>query len=195
MEERYAALAKFMRSYADFSSADVAAVSACWRPVLAKAGDQLLVPGQVCRHVYFLHTGLMRYFYIDEQGEEVTKFFTEPPYVFTAQRSLNLAQPSQEGIAVVQEAELLVISKADVDALFRLASWSTFVRKLVQEVQYFTEQILLDAQALTAEERYKKMLIEQPNLVLQLSQKHIASYLGIAPQSLSRIRARVAADS
>ena len=61
----------------------------------------------------------------------------------------------------------------------------------MQEVQFFTEQILLDAQSITAEERYRKMTIEQPNLLLQLPLKHVASYLGVAPQSLSRIRARL----
>ena len=114
------ALVAFMRAYATFVKTDLDAVLTCWKPVLAKAGDVLLRPGQTCRHVYFLHAGFMRYFYLNDEGEEVIKFFTEPPYVFTAQRSLNLATPSTEGITVVAFAELLVIEKADVDRLFAL---------------------------------------------------------------------------
>ena len=112
------ALVAFMRGYATFVKTDLDAILPCWQPVLAKARNVLLRPGQTCRHVYFLHAGLMRYFYLSDEGEEVTKFFTEPPYVFTAQRSLNLATPSAEGITLVADAELLVIEKADVDRLF-----------------------------------------------------------------------------
>jgi len=70
----------------------------------------------------------------------------------------------------------------------RYANWSEFVRKLIQEVQYFTEQILEEMQSNTAEERYIKMMEENDSILTNVSLKHIASYLGIAPQSLSRIR-------
>jgi hypothetical protein len=58
----------------------------------------------------------------------------------------------------------------------------------VQEVQYYTEQLLIDMQSETAEDRYKNMLQQSPELVQRIPLKYLASYLGIAPQSLSRIR-------
>ena len=192
----HAELGAFMRRYTPFSASELKEVLSHWQPLSASVGQQLLCVGEVCRHVYFLHEGLMRYYYRngDGDGEEVTKFFTEPPYVFAAQRSLNAAAPSVEGITAVTPSQLLVIELAEVERLYGIPAWGTFVRKLVAEVQYFTEEILLEAQSHTAEERYHKLLIERPGLLLQLSQKHVASYLGIAPQSLSRIRARVAAE-
>ena len=68
------------------------------------------------------------------------------------------------------------------------SSLSTFTRKLVQEVQFYTEQILVEIQNDTAEQRYLKMIEEQSILLQKVPLKHLATYLGIAPQSLSRIR-------
>ncbi len=180
-----------MERYAKFSPSDLAEILPHWTPRSMKTDEVLLAQGKRCKHVWFLQSGLMRYRYVREDGEERTKFFTEPPYVFTSQRSLNQDIPAEESIVAVTDTELLSISKSSIDDLFRLPSWSQFVRLLVQEVQFYTEQVLLDAQSMTAEERYRKMLVEQSNLLLNVPQKYIASYLGIAPQSLSRIRTRL----
>jgi hypothetical protein len=75
--------------------------------------------------------------------------------------------------------------------LYRLKSWTEFARKIIQEVQFFTEEILEALQTETAEQRYEKMLKNNPMLLQSLPLKHLASYLGIAPQSLSRIRKKM----
>ena len=80
------------------------------------------------------------------------------------------------------------MSKKEAFELLEIPNWSAFVRKLIQEVQYFTEQILEESQSYTAEERYIKMTEAQSSLLNNVPLKDIASYLGIAPQSLSRIR-------
>ena len=71
-------------------------------------------------------------------------------------------------------------------------SWNTFVRKLIQEVQYFTEKILEEIQTETAEKRYEKMLKNEPLPLQRIPLKYLASFFGIAPQSLSRIRKKIA---
>ena len=73
--------------------------------------------------------------------------------------------------------------------------WNTFIRKLIQEVQYYTETILQEVQTETAENRYKKMIEQQPELLQRLPLKYLASYFGIAPQSLSRIRKKILAEA
>ena len=80
------------------------------------------------------------------------------------------------------------MNKTDAFELLRYPNWSEFIRKLIQEVQFFTEQILEELQTSTAEERYIKMVKENDPILLNAPLKDIASYLGIAPQSLSRIR-------
>ena len=191
MSDVHARLRSFSRAYEPIGAADWTEIVARWMPWSTSAGGEILREGQVCRHVYFLDAGLTRYHFADAEGVDRTKFFTEPPYVFTAQRSFNAGVPSREAITAVADCGGLRISKSDVDVLLaRVPAFATFVRKLVAEVQGFTEDILVEAQTMTAEERYARMLEERLGLLRQLPLKHLASYLGIAPQSLSRIRRR-----
>ncbi len=76
--------------------------------------------------------------------------------------------------------------------MYNLKSWTDFARKIIQEVQFFTEEILEELQTETAEFRYEKMLKNEPELLKRIPLNILASYLGIAPQSLSRIRKKLA---
>lgn len=151
----------------------------------------LLQQGQVCRHLYFLETGLLR-FLNWKDGRDITKYFTVAPYCFTSQRSFTMEIAANESIEALEDSIVWQMSKADSDALLQLPAWSEFVRKLVQEVQYYTDCILEELQNETAEARYRKMLQINDPLLQRVPIKHLASYLGIAPQSLSRIRKKIA---
>lgn len=147
----------------------------------------LLDYGKLCQKLYFVEQGLLRYANVKE-GEETTKFFTVAPYCFTAQRSFTREEASEESIIAVEESIVWELDRALSFALLQETSWSEFIRQLVQEVQYNTEQLLSSIQTSTAEERYVALLEENSPLLQRVPLKHIASYLGIAPQSLSRIR-------
>ena len=175
-------LRAFMQVYEPISIADWALICPRWAPFRAKPATPILREGDVCGHVYFLDAGLARYRYLDAEGVDRTKFFTEPPCVFTAQRSFNAGGPSREAITAVTTCEGSRIGRADTDALLAaVPAFATFVRKLVAEVQGFTEDILAEAQTMTAEERYARMLTERPTLLRDLPLKYLASYLGVAP--------------
>ncbi len=156
-------------------------------------GHLLLEEGKLCRHVYFLEDGLLRYF-VWRDGKDITKFFTNAPYCFTSQRSLVQRIPAQENIESLSPSTLWSLDRDSAFELLKYPSWNTFVRLLIQEVQFFTEQILEEIQQETAEQRYRKMLLTGNALVQQVPLKHLASYLGIAPQSLSRIRKKISAE-
>lgn len=182
---------QFIRQYTPMSNADWQQVNACLQKRTLNAGDCILEQGKICRHVWFLESGFMRYFILT-RGNDVTKFFTNPPYCFTSQRSLNTQMPSTENIEALEESVIWQISSTDVNRLFELPSWAAFVRLLVQEVQFFTEEILIDLQNETAEARYLRLIEEGSPFLQKVPLKHLASYLGIAPQSLSRIRKKIA---
>lgn len=146
--------------------------------------------GDICNTFSFLEHGLLR-FSVLKNGEYVTKFFTVAPYAFTSQHSFSNRIPSKENIEVLEDSVVWEVSYKESNALLHLESWNTFVRKLIQEVQYFTEQILEEVQNETAENRYIRLLENRPDLITRAPLKHLASFLGITPQSLSRIRRRV----
>lgn len=184
---------QFIHNYTLTSEKDWARIANCLTRRVLPKGYLLLEEDRICRHIYFLESGLLRYF-IWKDGLDVTKFFTQPPYCFTSQRSYNLQIPTQENIETLMESMVWQMTKDDAEGLFDLKSWSIFVRKLVQEVQFFTEEILINIQNKTAEQRYFEMLRNNNPLLQNVPLKHLASFLGIAPQSLSRIRKKLVTE-
>ena len=177
----------FVEKYQLIPNKDWERISNSFRRREILKNELILKEGKICRHLYFLESGLLRYFILKD-GIEVTKFFTIAPYCFTSQASFNTKIPSKENIQAIEESVIWETTYEENYRLLELKSWNLFARKITQEVQFFTEEILEELQSETAENRYIKMLNNQGELIQRLPQKILASYLGIAPQSLSRIR-------
>ena len=180
-------LKTFIEGYVLVSDANWKKISTCFEQKLVIKNESILKEGEICRKLYFLESGLLR-FYINKDGNEIIKFFTVAPYFFTSQASFNDQKPASENIQAIENSVIWQISLQDSNKLLELQSWSTFAKKIIQEVQFFTEQILEEIQSETAENRYKKILSDDPVLAKRIPLKYLASFLGIAPQSLSRIR-------
>ncbi len=185
------ALLKFIENYTTVPANEWQEILACFEKRIIEKDEIILEEGKVCRHIYFVEDGLFR-FYILKDGNEITKFFTEAPYFFTSQASFNAQKQATENIQAIEKSVVWQINYSQVMDLYRLKSWTDFARKIIQEVQFFTEEILEELQTETAEFRYEKMLNNEPQLVQRVPLKYLASYLGIAPQSLSRIRKKMA---
>ncbi|HET8861211.1 Crp/Fnr family transcriptional regulator [Marivirga sp.] len=180
----------FIENYISISDTDWEQISACFEKRFLEKGEMLLQEGEICRHLYFIESGLLRYF-INKEGDDITKFFTEAPYCFTSQASFTAAKPANENIQAIEKSIIWQTTLKQANDLLELKSWNTFIRKLIQEVQYFTEEILQEIQTETAENRYIKMIETSPQLIQRVPLKYLASYFGIAPQSLSRIRKKI----
>ncbi len=180
----------FIHQYEKLTDEEWEMVANRLHPLHLKKGDILLKEGQICNHIWFLEQGFLRFF-IWKDGEAIGKFFTLAPYTFTSQRSFNLRQPTKENIEVLEDSIIWEIGFDDNQKLMQIPSYNTFVRKLIQEVQHFTEQIMESLQNKTAEERYRVILEKNPKFMQRVSLKHLASFLGITPQSLSRIRKNI----
>lgn len=183
-------LRHFITDYTPLEQGEWDQIEACLiRRDVAK-GALVLEEGKVCRHLYFLESGLLRFFIL-KNGDDITKYFTGVPYVFTSQKSFTAQQPAKESIEALENSVIWHITYTDAFRLLAMEAWSTFIRKLIQEVQTYTEAILEELQTETAEHRYRTLLLNQPALVQRVPLKHLASYLGIAQPSLSRIRKNI----
>ena len=185
------ALRKFIENYTSLPTDEWRQISDCFEQRVFEKDEVILQEGKVCKYLYFVESGLF-HFYINKDGNNITKFFTEAPYFFTSQASFNSQKPANENIQAIEKSVVWQISYSQVNELYKLKSWTDFARKIIQEVQFFTEQILEELQTETAEFRYEKMLKNEPELLKRIPLKFLASYLGIAPQSLSRIRKKIA---
>jgi CRP-like cAMP-binding protein len=181
---------QFIEKYTDLPTNEWNEISCCFEKRIVEKDEILLAEGKICKHLYFVESGLLR-FYINKDGNDITKFFTDAPYFFTSQVSFNAQQPAAENIQALEKSVVFQIAYKQSNELFRLKSWSEFGRKITQEVQFFTEAILEQLQTETAEFRYERMLKNNPKLINRIPLMHLASYLGIAPQSLSRIRKKL----
>jgi CRP/FNR family transcriptional regulator, anaerobic regulatory protein len=178
----------FMEQYVEVPTSEWAAIEPLTLRVVVKKGERILEQGAICEHLWLLEKGTLRYLSTDDLGMERSKFFTLAPYCFTSSRSFDRQIPSDEAIEALEPSVVWQMTKADADALTQYPSWNLFIRKLLLEVQSFTEALLLDTQSKTAAERYMAMLEQGSPLLKKVPIKYMASYLGIAPQSLSRIR-------
>ncbi len=181
----------FINHYTCLTDTDWQAIERCLIREVVSSQTLLLEAGKVCRHFYFLESGLLRFF-IWRDGTDITKYFTDIPYAFTSQRSFAAQQPAQENIETLEECVLWRMTHDDAYRLLDRPNWSTFIRELISEVQLFTEEILEAIQTETAENRYRQLLEANAPIVQRVPLRHLASYLGIAPQSLSRIRKKLA---
>lgn len=183
-------LRKFIENYTALPPDEWKQISDCFEKRVIEKDEIILQEGKVCRHLYFVESGLL-HFYINKDGNNITKFFTEAPYFFTSQSSFNSQTPANENIQAIEKSIVWQISYNQLNELYNLKSWTDFARKIIQEVQFFTEEILEELQTETAEFRYEKMLKNEPELLKRIPLKILATYLGIAPQSLSRIRKKL----
>lgn len=183
-------LRKFIENYTSLPLNEWEQISHCFEKRIVEKDEIVLQEGKVCRYLYFVESGLL-HFYINKEGNSVTKFFTEAPYFFTSQASFNAQKPANENIQAIERSIVWQITYDQANELYKLKSWTQFARKIIQEVQFFTEEILEELQTETAECRYIKMLKNNPELLKRIPLKILASYLGIAPQSLSRIRKKL----
>jgi CRP/FNR family transcriptional regulator, anaerobic regulatory protein len=183
-------LRNFIEKYVLLSANEWKEIAACFEKRIIEKDEMVLSEGKICKYLYFVESGLL-HFYINKDGNDITKFFTKAPYMFTSQASFNKQKPACENIQAIEQCTIWQITFDQANELNKLSGWMLFAKKITQEVQFFTEQILEELQTETAEFRYQKMLKTDAELLKRIPLKILASYLGIAPQSLSRIRKKI----
>lgn len=156
----------------------------------AKKGTVLLKEGQYTKESFFVLKGCIRVYYLVDGEEKTTAFYTEMD-ALTPHAVINNA-PSEYFISCVEDS-ILTVSNADMEAEInsKFPKFEVMCRKLSEEL-LAKQQIDFDAfKTSSPEQRYLDLLQKRPDLIQRVPQHQLASYLGIKPQSLSRLRARL----
>lgn len=154
-----------------------------------KAGERFVEPGQPSVEAGFVVSGLFRFFYTDSEGREATKAFRGPGELVAAYAELLDKRPSRTTVEALEDSELLVVRHERVTALYRShPCWQELGRVIAEDHYRQRERREQELLQLSAEQRWRAFLKERPDLAARLPQKLIASYLGITPVALSRIR-------
>lgn len=158
--------------------------------------EVILHQGDICKNLYFINSGLARAYIIDENGRDFTWsiFFNDKNanmtnlYV-TEYDSFLHQKPSSLHIEALQECELVGVSYENVQMLYdKLKSGERFGRLMAEEAYSYAHNIIIDRQTKSAKERFEAFMKQTPHLLDKVPQYHIATFLGITPQHLSRLK-------
>jgi CRP-like cAMP-binding protein len=160
------------------------------RSITIKEGSYFLQAGEVPRRIGFLKSGLMRLFYVDLSGNEVNKHFCLENTLAISYSAFLQQTGSKFFVQALEDSELRTI---DYETYHELLGshicWQIAAKKLAEMVFILKEKREAELLLNNAQERYQQFLVDYPNLERRIAQYHIASYLNITPESLSRIRA------
>ncbi len=134
----------------------------------------------------------MRKYYINDKGEEIIVELNNGPRFFTSYFHFAQQTVTNEYLQCITDCELLRITHADAQSSAKTSyTQKDYTIKLFQQIQNEDSQRINDLANLTAEQRYMKLMKEAPAIIKNVPLKYIASYLGIKPESLSRIRREI----
>lgn len=160
-----------------------------FQPSYIKKKKDLLRNGEVCRYIFFVSQGCLRSYSIDEKGHEHIYQLAFENYWITDLYSFFTESPSNLSIEAIEDTHMLMISFEKLENLYlKVPRLERFFRKLFQNAYIHTLERLNRTINETAEKRYNELITKHPDLLQRVPLIHIAAYLGIKPESLSRIR-------
>ncbi|WP_166923537.1 Crp/Fnr family transcriptional regulator [Flavobacterium poyangense] len=157
-----------------------------------KKGDFLIRENQIAKEIVLIKSGALRSFYMNNEGEEITNCITFENEFMTAFTSLITQKPTEENIQALFDTELEVISHEQIAHLYENSIHWQKVGRVIAEMQYINlEQRILSFQKLSGKERYETLFENHPHYIKLIPLHYLASFLGVTPRHLSRIRKAV----
>ncbi|WEK70378.1 MAG: Crp/Fnr family transcriptional regulator [Candidatus Chryseobacterium colombiense] len=163
-----------------------------FEPVLYPKNRVIEEEGKIPQYLYFVVSGFVRLFHYNDKGDEVTTHINCPPGFITSYSNFTNQTRSDENLECITECELLRITKTDLDLLTQKSpAFKDFSFFVFQKSLSYNEKRAKELATLTAEKRYLKLMTEHPELLHNVPMQYIASFLGMNPKSLSRIRKQI----
>jgi CRP-like cAMP-binding protein len=161
-------------------------------PKKIRKRQYVLNAGDVCQYITFVDTGLLRSFTVDDDGNEHVVQFAIEGWWISDMGSFVSGKNALYNIEALEDSELLNLSRESMEELLkRLPAMERFFRILMQNNIVALQRRVVAYMSLSAEEKYLKLLEVAPDIMNRASQQHIASYLSITPETLSRIRKKI----
>ncbi len=180
-----------IQSYNRISPEDLDFALRFYQQVDLKKGDFIVEEGQYVKHFYYLEKGCVSYYTLRNGKEQVMEFYTEDMF-FTDLYSYIEEKPSNTFLRATEDCHLYMVSKENVEKIFSHShQLERFGRLSMQEAFLKTFHKMTCQTQLSYEEMYLRLLAKRPDLFQRVPQYLIASYLGLTPVGLSKIRKRL----
>jgi CRP-like cAMP-binding protein len=193
--DEYTPLRKFISRILDVSESEWRAHRDLLTRRFLKKGEFLIRAGQICNYVSFVNTGSLRV-YRETDGHEITKhFFFENEYA-TEYASFLTRTPTALDIKTMEDTELIELGYDKMQRLYeQYPAWQKYGRLMAENIFLTSCERAQDLLYLSPEQLYLKLMRDSPQILSRIPQHYIASYMGIQPESLSRIRKRLAMET
>jgi CRP-like cAMP-binding protein len=183
---------KSIQSLVDFEEEDMMFFLSLFTYKKIKRNQYFLREGEICNQVAFINSGLIRSFFLIDGREQVDSFSLESDWITDYVSFLN-HQRSAFYIQAMEDTELFLLSYDNIQKMYeRGKAFERFGRLITEQLYIISVSRATSLLLEKPEQRYLTLLKEQPHLLTLIPLKQIASYLGIEPESLSRIRKRTA---
>lgn len=182
----------YFRKWSDISIDDESIILSAFETVSVRRKKDLLVAGNTCKYLYFITKGCLRSFYIDSKGvEHIYQIRMDNSWISDLE-SFFEQNPAKYNIEAIEDSQLLRISFERMEQLYvDVPKLERYFRILFQKAYINSLKRLNAIMWETAMDRYNEMLKEHPDMFQRVPLTYIASYLGITPESLSRIRKQI----
>lgn len=151
----------------------------------------LLQEGNVCRFVAFLERGAVRHFHTKNGDEKTCDISFEGRWV-TDFQSFNTQQPAVINLQALEDSSFIIIQRDRLNALYaQYPKYETFGRLIAEQIAQRATEIAMSLSSDRPEERFRKLMLSQSDMFQRVPQKYIANFLGVSPETLSRIRHRI----
>lgn len=157
-----------------------------------KAKTILQNAGQICKEGYFVNSGLLRSFNINDNIVEHVMSFACEGWWISDMYSILSQKPGTLFIEVMEDAEVVILSKENQEQLYHeIPKLERFFRILIENSLVANQERLMDNLSLTAEERFEKFCKKYPDLIQKVPQKQIASFIGVTPEFFSKMKGKL----
>ena len=161
-------------------------------PKKIRKKQYLLQEGDVCKHSAFVEKGALRAYVLGEKGDEHITAFALEGWAISDLPSFMKQEPAALNIEALEDCELVLISKSAHDELLqKLPKYETYMRIMVTNAYIALQKRMTSMISLTLEERYKEFTQMNQHLSQRVPQHMIASFMGLSPETLSRVRSRL----
>ncbi|MBE8728149.1 Crp/Fnr family transcriptional regulator [Flavobacterium hungaricum] len=157
-----------------------------------KKGEVLLDENQICNEIVFIKKGILRSFFVNHKGDEITNCFAFENELMASFASFIQEEKAEESIQALTDTELQILDRKGLEKLYRSSSnWQETGRKLTEIEFVNLHKRMVSFQKLSGTQRYEELYQNHRKYVELIPLQYLASYLGITPRHLSRIRKAV----
>ncbi len=182
-------LSNFMNNNFKLSDSFEEELKNLFEPKVFSKGDHLFRQGEICRQMFFIEKGIVRVYYYSFSGKDITAWFSAENNLLTAIDSFYYHKPTNDYCEVLEDSIIYTINISDFEGILNSEKGARLAFYILYEVTRKMTEYITSIKFQTAEERYKALIKDYPTILQRASLGHIASYLGITQETLSRIRA------